>query len=275
MRLVIPAFFGICCRMKLKILLIAPLFFTLASCAQSKDQKKEAVSINKEFDISHPNDPFESFNRVMWNVNYDLLDPYFIRPISLGYVHIIPQFARTGVENFIANLEAPMSTVNSLLMLDGKNALHHFNRFWINSTFGLVGILDIASAAGLQKRNQHQFGDVMGAYHIGQGPYFMVPIYGPLTLREGAGDLVDGLYPPLSWLTLPQSLVKFVLNGMEVRAAAVSQEQILANSPDPYIFVRDAYLQYKAFSARSGNEEEIETLDDEYLDEFMDEIDDY
>lgn len=252
-----------------------PIFLLLFACAQSPKQQTEDTQINDNFHLSHPNDPFEPLNRAMWFVNYKVLDPYFIRPVSLGYVYVMPEFTRTGIRNFIANLEEPMSTVNSLLMFEGKNALNHFNRFWINSTFGLVGILDIASAAGIQKTNQRQFGDVMGAYHIGQGPYFMLPLYGPLTLREGVGDIVDELYPPLSLLTFPQSFVKWLLNGMESRAAARAQEPILESSPDPYIFVRDAYLQHKDFAARAGHEEEIEELDDEYLEEFMDEIDEY
>ncbi len=261
--------------MKLKLFIVISFFILLSGCAQTAGKEKEAALINQEFGISHPDDPFESFNRLMWDVNYELLDPYFLRPISLGYVRFVPQFVRTGIANFIANLEEPMSTVNSLLMLEGAKAVDHFNRFWINSTFGLAGILDIASAAGIQKNNQRQFGDVLGAYDLGQGPYFMLPLYGPITIREGVGDVVDNLYPPLSWLTLPQSFAKFILNGMEGRASAVSQEQFLANSPDPYVFVRDAYLQNKAFSARAGKEEEVEKLDDEYLDEFMDEIDNY
>ncbi len=275
MRLVIPAFFGIYYWMKLNLFVVVTFFLLLSGCAKPRGEEKEAALINQEFDISHPDDPFESFNRLMWDVNYDLLDPYVLRPLSLGYVRFVPQFARTGIANFIANLEEPMSTVNSLLMLEGKKAVNHFNRFWINSTFGLAGVLDIASAAGIQKNNEREFGDVLGAYDIGQGPYFMLPVYGPITIREGVGDVVDNLYPPLSWLTLPQSFAKFILNGLEGRAAAVSQEQILANSLDPYVLVRDAYLQNKAFSARAGNEEEIETLDDEHLDEFMDEIDNY
>lgn len=246
-----------------------------AGCAQTQNDTASDPRINEEIGVAHPNDPFERFNRAMWVINYDYLDPYVARPASLFYANIIPSFARTGISNFISNLEEPSSMVNSLFMQEGDVALMHFNRFWINTTFGIGGILDIASAAGIYDLNQPQFGDVMGYYGVAQGPYFMLPIYGPFTIRDGAGDLVDGIYAPLSLLTFPQSFLKWLLDSMERRAALIPQEDILKNSPDPYAFARDVYLQNKAFNAR-GNKEVDESSEKEFNDEeFLDEIDDY
>ncbi|WP_394210686.1 VacJ family lipoprotein [Enterovibrio calviensis] len=259
-----------------RLVLAVGVIVGLSGCAQAPDESAVDAETNTEFDISHPNDPFEGFNRTMWAFNYDILDPYVARPVSLAYVNYVPSFARTGVSNFIDNLGEPASMVNSIVMLEGEAAVTHFNRFWINTVFGLAGLIDIASAANIQKLDDRQFGDAMGYYDIGQGPYFMVPIYGPITLREGAGDMVDDLYPPLSLLTLPQSIIKWALDGMESRAAVVPQEPLLENSPDPYAFARDAYLQHKAFKARGGKAIEEPEPDDEYLDEdLLDEIDDY
>ncbi|PSU29859.1 ABC transporter [Photobacterium lutimaris] len=218
-------------------------------------------------------DPFEGFNRAMWNLNYDYLDPYLARPVSLAYVDYTPSFMRTGIKNFLANLDEPASMVNSLLMLNGEEAVRHFNRFWINSTFGVFGLIDIASAADIRKPVDKQFGDTMGKYGVANGPYFMFPVYGPVTLREGAGDVVDGLYLPLSALNFWQSLGKWAFEGMEDRAALVKQEAILKDSPDAYIFTRDAYIQNKNFRATGGNVELLEQDDEAYLDDFMDEID--
>ena len=252
------------------------LTLLLSGCAQSPKTDVADQSINQSFDESHPNDPLEPVNRLMWSFNYDFLDPYVARPISLAYVNFIPSFARSGVSNFISNLEEPVSVINNLLIFQGDKAFDHFNRFWINTTFGIGGLIDVASAANIQKHQEREFGDVMGYYDIGQGPYFMLPVYGPLSLRDGVGSVVDGIYPPLVWLTAPQSFLKWLFSGMESRAAIVPQEHILNTSPDPYVFVRDVYLQNKAFSAKVGQENEAEEeFDDADLEELMDEIDNY
>lgn len=158
-----------------------------------------------EYAVPGVYDPFESINRVMWDINYDYLDPYVARPVSLAYVNYVPSPVRTGIRNFIANLDEPASMVNSIIMLEGEQAITHFNRFWINSTFGLAGLIDIASLADIGNPGDRAFGDAMGYYGVGNGPYFMVPMYGPITLREGAGDLVDDLYFPLNLLSFWQS----------------------------------------------------------------------
>ncbi|MDD1783233.1 MlaA family lipoprotein [Enterovibrio sp. ZSDZ35] len=259
-----------------ELVIAVGLVVGLSGCAQTPEESVADSETNAKFDVSHPDDPFEGFNRAMWAINYDYLDPYIARPVSLAYVNYVPSFARTGISNFISNLEEPASMVNSLVMLEGEAALTHFNRFWINTVFGIAGLVDIASAADIQKLDERQFGDAMGYYDIGQGPYFMIPVYGPLTVREGVGDMVDDLYPPLSLLTLPQSILKWAFDGMESRAALVPQEAILENSPDPYVFTRDAYLQNKAFRAQ-GSDAVIEDNhdEDEFDDALLDEIDDY
>ncbi len=119
-------------------------------------------------------DPFEGFNRAMFTFNYDYLDPYLVRPVSLAYVNYTPVPIRSGVSNFLANLDEPFSAVNNVVMGNGSKALDHFNRFWINSTLGLLGFIDIASAAGIDKHDKKEFGDAIGHYGVGTGPYFMV-----------------------------------------------------------------------------------------------------
>lgn len=257
-----------------KRLLFALGFATLSGCSQSPNTTAEQ-EINAEFNISNIDDPFESFNRVMWGFNYDYLDPYIARPVSIFYVSYVPSFARTGISNFIQNLEEPSGMLNSLFMQEGEAALTHFNRFWINTTFGVGGLIDIASAADIRNENAPQFGDVMGYYDISSGPYLMIPVYGPLTLREGVGDFVDDIYPPLSWLTFPQSMLKWLFDGMESRAALLSQEDMLRNSPDPYAFSRDVYLQNKAFRARGGKILNDDIQEDVFDEALLDEIDDY
>ncbi|MEI8595112.1 MlaA family lipoprotein [Photobacterium sp. Hal280] len=218
-------------------------------------------------------DPFEGFNRAMWTVNYDYLDPYFVRPVSLAYVDYVPSPVRTGLRNFLSNLEEPANMLNSFLMQEPEKAVDHFTRFWINSIFGLGGLIDIAAAADIPPPGEQAFPDTLGYYGVGNGPYFMIPAYGPLTLREGIGDRVDALYFPLNLLTFWQSVGKWALEGMEDRAKLVAQEPMLNNSPDPYAFTRDAYIQYKNFRAAGGESEPAQPQNEEYLDDFLDEID--
>ncbi|KLV06037.1 ABC transporter [Photobacterium aquae] len=256
----------------------------LAVTAQSGDSGDETdaellaeieAEVDEQGDYPVPGvyDPFENFNRVMWSINYDYLDPYIARPVSIAYMDYVPSFVRTGIKNFLANLDEPASMINSAVMLEGEQAVAHFNRFWINSTFGVAGLIDIASAADIRKPNDREFGDTMGRYGVPNGPYFMVPMYGPITLREGAGDMVDDLYFPLDLLTFWQSLGKWAFEGMESRAALVPQEALLKDSPDPYIFTRDAYIQNKNFSATGGVVSEDTVEEDTYLDDYLDEID--
>nr|WP_249199130.1 MlaA family lipoprotein [Photobacterium sp. GJ3] len=218
-------------------------------------------------------DPFEGFNRAMWSVNYDYLDPYLVRPVSLAYVDYVPSPLRTGLRNFLSNLEEPANMVNSLLKQEPEKAVEHFNRFWINSVFGLAGLIDIATAADIPPPGEQSFSDSLGYYGVGNGPYFMIPAYGPVTLREGAGDWVDKLYFPLNLLTFWQSLGKWAIEGMEDRAKLVAQEPMLENSPDPYVFTRDAYIQYKNFRAGGAQVETSTTEQEVYLDDYLDEID--
>ncbi|ATF08927.1 MlaA family lipoprotein [Candidatus Enterovibrio altilux] len=242
----------------------------LSGCAQSPEKLTTDDETNVKIRWTHTSDPFEGFNRAMWVINYEYFDPYVGRPLSVAYVNYMPSWTRTGISNFISNLEEPASIFSSLLMFENKDALGHFNRFWLNTIFGVAGLIDIATTVNIPKLSDRQFGDAMGYYNIGQGPYMMVPVYGPITVRDGVGAAVDILYPPMSLLTITQSIIKWTLDGMESRAVLIKQEEILKNSPDLYALIRDAYLQNKAFKARNG---EVHADEDEDFEAFMDEID--
>jgi phospholipid-binding lipoprotein MlaA len=247
---------------RLGILLVAVL--ALSGCASAPPDEEAGLNQQQVYD------PIEGFNRSMWTINYDYLDPYFVRPVSLAYVNYVPVPIRSGISNFLGNLDEPSSMINNLLMGNGSKALDHFNRFWINTTFGLAGLIDIASEAGITDHNEKAFSDAVGHYGVGNGPYVMVPGYGPWTVRE-ATDVVDGMYVPLSFLNIWAGLGKWALEGMETRAALVNQEALLDNSPDPYALTRDVYIQRQDFKAEIVTEdydEDEEAYLDEYLEEF-------
>ncbi|CAH8202498.1 MULTISPECIES: MlaA family lipoprotein [Vibrio] len=239
------------------------LFFLLVGCTSAPDSNSPQLS------ESSLEDPFESFNRSMWTINYDYLDPYIVRPISIAYVGYIPVPIRNVIANVLSNLDEPSSVINNLLMGNGEKAVDHLNRFWLNSTLGLLGMIDIASEAGITKHNEKAFSDAVGHYGVGNGPYVMIPAYGPYTIRE-VTDVVDGMYVPLSYLNIWASLGKWAFEGMEKRALLVSQESTLENSPDPYSLTRDVYLQRQDFKAEIDNQPFDESEED-YLDDYLEE----
>ncbi len=242
------------------------LLVGLVGCSSVPEEAATEAS-NKT--TSNVYDPLEGFNRTMWEINYEYLDPYLVRPVSLAYVEYTPTPIRFGIANFLANLDEPSSIVNNLIMGNGTKAVDHFNRFWINSTFGIFGVFDIATAAGITKYDDKAFSDAVGHYGVGNGPYFMVPGYGPYTLRE-VTDTVDGMYLPLSYLNVWAGLGKWALEGLEKRALMVPQEAQLDNSPDPYALARDAYIQRQNFKAEVNTAKEVNNEEEAYLDEYLD-----
>ncbi|RWR01263.1 ABC transporter permease [[Pantoea] beijingensis] len=199
-------------------------------------------------------DPLEGFNRTMFDFNYNVLDPYVLRPVAVAWRDYVPTPARTGLGNFMSNLDEPAAMVNSFLRGDPYRGMVHFNRFFLNTLLGMGGFIDVAGMANpkLAREEPQRFGGTLGSYGVGYGPYVELPAYGSFTLREDGGDYVDTLYPALSWLTFWMSAGKWVLEGVETRAQLLDSDAILRNSADPYAFVRNAYFQRHDFLARGG-----------------------
>lgn len=205
-------------------------------------------------DNQQRSDPLESFNRTMFDFNYHVLDRYVVRPVAVAWRDYVPMPARNGLVNFLANLEEPASMVNNFLRGDIYQGMKHFNRFFLNSVFGMAGLIDIASMANpkLAKQESNRFGSTLGYYQVGYGPYVVLPGYGSFTLREDGGDWADKTYPMLSYLTFWMSAGKWVLEGIEKRALLLDSDGILQNSSDPYLMIREAYFQNKDFKAQGG-----------------------
>lgn len=215
-------------------------------------------------------DPFESFNRSMWDFNWEVLDVYILRPLAVGYTKL-PGPVQQGTRNFVTNLEEPGYALNSLLQLKFKKAARGAGRFLINSTIGVLGIFDVADAMGI-KRHKEDFGQSMAMVGVGNGPFVMLPGYGPTTIRDGVGDIVDGEIFPMYLIDWPWSLVKTGLKAVYSRADLIQQEQLINGSTDPYVFVKEAYFQNLNYQIYDGNPP-IEEEEFELSDEFLDEID--
>nr|WP_244943689.1 MlaA family lipoprotein [Vibrio algivorus] len=211
-------------------------------------------------------DFFEGFNRLMWDFNFEVLDPYVVRPLSIVYIEWTPWPIHTGLNNFLNNLDEPANAVNNLLMGNGDQAVENFSRFWINSTIGLLGFIDVASMANISSTSR-EFGDVVGHYGVGNGAYLMLPAYGPVTVRDAA-DTIDGLYIPLNWLTFWQKAGKWAFQGLESRYELISQEGLLRNSPDPYKLSKSIYIQHQDFKAEISKQPEP-ALDEDLLEEYL------
>ncbi|PSJ46230.1 hypothetical protein C7H85_06190 [Zobellella endophytica] len=216
-----------------------------------------------------PRDPFEPVNRAAWVINYDLLEPYAVRPVVHGYADYVADPLKEGVQNMMLNLEEPASFVNHLVSGDIPGAGTNLARFGLNSTVGVLGFFDVAEKVSLPPRPK-DFSQVMGGLGIEDGPYLMVPLMGPTTLRQLSGDVVDSLYFPYDVMTFAMRAGKWALMGLYDRSQLIERESIIDNSLDPYGLTKDFYLQYQA--TKVGREAGA-VSDDEDLSDFMDEID--
>jgi phospholipid-binding lipoprotein MlaA len=207
-----------------------------------------------------PQDPWESWNRGVYKVN-DKLDRAIAKPVTKAYVRVVPSPIRTGVTNFFANLETPTVMVNDALQGKFLAAGNDLGRFLLNSTVGLAGILDPATPAGLA-RNDEDFGQTLGHWGVHPGPFVELPILGPSDVRDTASRVVDTYTNPRQYIR--NSYVSYGLYLpylVDKRAALLSLDETLKNVFDPYAFVRDAYLQRRAYLVSDGKETEEPMVD--------------
>ncbi len=213
-------------------------------------------------------DPLEPMNRAFWTFNYRYFDRYLARPVIHVYADYVPNPAQKGLENFVRNLDEPFSAVNNLLQWKPGDAANATARFLINSTLGILGIMDIAADMGLE-RKQDKFGEVLGVWGVNDGPYLMIPFLGPSSVREEVGDWVDRLYFPYSLLGFWPLAGRWALDGLVSRAKLIDQEALLDNSLDPYAFTKEAYFQYSKYQLYDGDPP-LEQ-DEEWLDKYLEE----
>ncbi len=215
-----------------------------------------------------------TFNRAMWWFNYDIMDHYVLRPVAHSYVNWVPAPFRKGVSNFLSNLDEPRNTVNNLLLGEFSHSGASLARFSLNSTVGLLGLFDIATPMGISQYDM-SFSTVMGKANVTQGPYFMIPVAGPMTLRSGIGTFVDHLYWPYSYVSTSVTIAKFVVSGIDSRAKMIDREPMIDNAFDPYITVRDFYLQYEEakVQGKDAAAQNSNGVSDDEVDKYLNEID--
>ncbi|MGQ8364634.1 MlaA family lipoprotein [Glaciecola sp. 1036] len=253
-----------------KILVISAAIFLTACASQQEQQMEEAARNTTPTEASQVSDPFEPFNRAMWDFNYEVLDKYLLKPATQGYIAIAPQPVRTGLLNASENLEEPANTINNLLQGKPGDSASSLGRFLINSTIGVLGIFDVAESMGLEKQEE-DFGQVLGVWGIGTGPYLMLPALGPSDVRSLTGRVADSYYWPSTVLEDPIVIGAAVISLLETRASLLEQEENLNRSLDQYLFVRDAYFQRLAYEVSDGaiqqrSEEELQQEEEDFSD---------
>ncbi len=202
-----------------------------------------------------PRDPWERFNRASFKVN-DALDRAVLRPTARAYVKVMPRVVRTGISNVFENLETVTTLVNDALQGKMGAVGQDSARLLLNTTLGLGGLFDPASAAGIEK-NDEDFGQTLGAWGVRSGPYVMLPLLGPSTVRDTAGRVPDRFTDPTHYLE--DDSTRFAITAVEVvdlRAGLLEYDDDLAQSFDRYAFVRNVWMQRREYQVKDGNVED-------------------
>jgi phospholipid-binding lipoprotein MlaA len=244
-------------------LLLASLLGGCASQQVSQQVEQNNTSVQ---DAGDPRDPLEPVNRVMWDFNWEVLDAYVLRPITVGYVTVMPQFARTGLLNAAENLQEPANFMNNMFQGKVDDGMDSLARFVLNSTVGLFGTIDVASHIGIVEKEE-EFGETMGVWGVNTGPYLMLPALGPNDPRSFTGSVVDGMVYPMAIIDGQFAIARYLVSLLEGRASLIDQEQQLEQSVDDYAFVKNAYFENLAFKVTDGKSGD-KALEEEQLDDF-------
>ena len=232
---------------KLRVTLVAAAVVALAGCAGTGG-------------YSDSRDPIEGFNRVMFEFN-DALDRVLIKPVAKGYRAIMPTPVDKGITNFFSNLDDVGSAINNLLQFKLKRSASDVGRIVVNSTVGILGFIDVASNINLEKHGE-DFGQTLGVWGVGPGPYIVLPILGPSGGRDAIGTVADWFTDPVTYVNpveVKNTLI--VLRAIDKRADLLGASRIVDEAAlDKYEFTRDAYIQKRENDVHDGNvtfEEEL------------------
>jgi phospholipid-binding lipoprotein MlaA len=232
------------------------------------DLLTDDMEVSTFFEEDVNRDPFERVNRSVYRFN-ERLDRAVLRPVTVRYVRHVPPKVRRGVRNFVYNLREPTTIVNNLLQGKVTDAASDTMRFLLNTTFGLVGIFDVATHLGLE-RNREDFGQTLGKWGVPPGPYLVLPLLGPSTVRDATGLVPQYLYTDLAASIEDDALMwtVFAARAVDTRASLLNAEAVLEEQIDPYSFLREIYFQRRLIEVYDGAPPQQE---DQYLEEFFNE----
>ncbi len=245
-------------RLILKVVAAAGIV-ALSGCASVPDNSGE-----------NPADPLESMNRQIFAFN-DVFDTVLIRPIAKGYQFVTPKPVREGITRVFQNTMEPANAVNNVLQGKVEDGILSLFRLMINSTVGLVGIFDVAKEVDIPRKPE-DFGQTMAVWGIPNGPYLVLPIFGPSNVRDAVGLVPELFMDPNTyigedWFVWPWWGAKFV----NARERLLPVTDMLDKAVDPYIATRDAYLQARQSAIQDGDDPAI-LSDTNLLDPFADDV---
>ncbi|MES3006387.1 MAG: VacJ family lipoprotein [Pseudomonadota bacterium] len=194
-------------------------------------------------------DPWENTNTRIYRIN-KFLDSWLLRPLAVGYNNVMPSLVRQGVGNFFSNIDDVNVLANDLLQLKLRDAATDSGRLIINTSVGFAGVIDVASSVGLSK-NEEDFGQTFGRWGVGAGPYVVLPLFGPSSVRDSIGLVLDTVFNPIQYHkdeSLRTTLL--ILGQLDDRASILSMEGLI--SGDEYLFIREAYLQQREYLVNDG-----------------------
>jgi len=198
-------------------------------------------------------DPWESINRPIFRFN-DTVDTYALKPIAQGYQAVTPQFLEDGIHNIFLNLGDVTNLANNVLQLKFHNAGVDTARLIVNTTFGIGGFFDVGTKMGLQ-RNDEDFGQTLGHWGVGSGPYVMLPLLGPSTVRDAIAKYPDTYTEPYRYIDhVPTRNTTLAVDVVDTRATLLQAEKLIRG--DKYSFIRNAYLQNREFKVKDGEVED-------------------
>ena len=215
-----------------------------------------------------PNDPWESFNRSIFDFN-EGLDAYVLKPVVAGYRFVLPEFVREGIYNFFSNYNDIYTALNNLLQGNPSYAFNDLMRVVVNTTFGLGGFIDMATPGGLEKHKE-DWGQTFGVWGIPSGPYVVLPFFGPSSVRDAFGTTAD-LETDYLFKYIPNVGLRNSITGLRVinaRNTYYEAGDLLDGAAiDKYSFMRDAYIQrrqYQIDEGRDGDESLVPPYENGY-----------
>lgn len=195
-------------------------------------------------------DPWQGFNRTVFKFN-DGVDRWFLKPLAKGYKAVMPDPLETGVANIFANVQEVPNVLNGLLQGDFKGASYDTGRLLVNTTLGIGGLLDVAKHMNLPADEKEDFGQTLAVWGVGQGPYLVLPFWGPSTVRDGFAKPVDWYSDPTNYIDhVPTDNTVKGISLLNTRAQLLPLEKNLTG--DKYVFIRDVYLQRRAYLINNG-----------------------
>ena len=253
--------------MSKKIIILFFLFFSLLSNKAIASEADQVNTDSEDFETTTIEDeiydPFEPVNRAIFSFN-NVADRIVLEPIAKGYKKL-PSPLQSGINNFLSNLRAPLVVVNQLLQGQGENAFQSTGRFFVNSTVGIFGLIDVAEKIGLEEKEE-DYGQTLATWGVGDGFYVVLPLFGPSNLRDTSGMVLTMLTDPInayavsegeSWLVPMRTAV----NAVDTRSQIIDEVNALRdNSVDYYAAVRSSYYQNRNAAINNVDDSELTPL---------------